>query len=72
MTDKEICPNCDKGKLTEKTYSDMFRSYAGTFTVNGLLSSHCDYCDQYLINPDQLKRNQELIREVRATHEGRA
>jgi hypothetical protein len=57
------CPLCERGSLTPKTWTGVFRKV----TVTGLECNSCDTCDAEPILTDQIRRNQVRIQNARST-----
>ena len=65
-----VCPYCNKGALTEGTYSDAFNHKGGVVTVHNLEHYLCDTCDADPIFPPQIDRNHHRINEAKRAHDG--
>jgi len=62
MTEKRlICPVCDRGTLTERTYKENFKLDQGTVPVEGLTYCECDSCGADPVLKEQLRRNHRRV-----------
>ena len=61
---KSICSFCDKGELTDTTYSSTLNPRGwdgGEFTVHNMEGSICDHCEIISVSMSQSHRNLEKI-----------
>lgn len=65
MTDKLLCPQCEKGQLAASTWDDDFRHGDGTIHVDGLECYVCDQCGADPVFTDQIRRNQRRIADAK-------
>lgn len=57
-TSNPICPMCEKGKLTESTYTGRFKHGNKTIQVKGLQCCFCDLCGADPVLTEQMIYNQ--------------
>ena len=70
MNKTRPCIVCDKGTLTERTYSNQFQHGNHSITVSELEGYLCDFCHIDLIFPPQLRRNHIKIVDAKRKHDG--
>ena len=66
---KPICPSCDKGELTDTTFSDTFTHRDGTVVAHNLEGSVCSNCDSTLISMPQYDRNRVKIKAAKRRYD---
>ena len=71
MTEKRvICPVCERGTLTQHTYSEDFKHNEGTVHVEGLEYCECDSCGADPVLKDQLRRNHKRVVDAKRAADG--
>lgn len=67
---KLICPLCEWGVLTARTYSDTFQHHGLDLTVDGLEGYLCAACGADPIFEDQIRRNHLRVIDARRRADG--
>src|SRR3546814_12115499 len=65
-----ICPGCELGNLVPSVFADDFRHNDSSVHVEGLECYVCDRCGADPVYPDQIRRNQLRIADVKRKAEG--
>ena len=56
-----ICPLCEEGTLIEQTHDSVFNDGDDVTLVKGLEGHWCPVCEDNLMDPEQTRRNEDLI-----------
>lgn len=71
MTDeRDLCPDCQVGQLTEEVYSEQIRYRDQLLLVEGLKCWVCNHCEAEIIRADQLRDGDKLIAEAKRRVDG--
>ena len=65
-----VCPVCGEAALKPAIYSNTFRHNDRELVVDGLEGYDCSSCKSEPIFPEQIRRNDRLIREARRLADG--